>query len=153
MKAYQKDYVNIKPLSNKVLDYSKTLKKEIVFRAGVNPFSYLYLILKDTTTKYSVNVEEILMLFYLNELGVFPHEIQLDPEKRTYVDRFVNRGLIERDYTIKERDLYKLSETGFKIILDVLDAINDADKFLLYNREMTLDVHTKAKKVIRNIKL
>jgi hypothetical protein len=151
MKAYQKDYIELKPLSSKVLDYSKGLKKDIVFRPGVNPFSYLLLIFNDIKTKYSIDTDEILMLFYLNELGVFVKEINLSPENKTNINRFIRRNLIEVDHSIKQKELYKLSEIGFKVILEITDAINDVDKFTLYNRELTLDIHTKAKKIIKNI--
>lgn len=151
MEVYKKDYIELKPLSSKVLDYSKGLKKDIVFRAGVNPFSYLVLIFNDIKTKYSIDTDEILMLFYLNELGVFVKEINLTPEHKTNINRFIVKNLIEVDHSIKEKPLFKLSEIGFKIILEITDAINDVDKFTLYNRELTIDIHTKAKRVIKNI--
>lgn len=151
MKAYEKDYIEIKPLSNKVLDYSKELKKEIVFRTDVQPFSYLLLIINDIKTKYSVDTEDILMLFYLNELGVFKSVVNLEVDKKTNISKFVDKNLIERDFSIKEKTLYKLSKTAIDIILDIRDSINDVGKFALYNRELTIDVHSKAKRVISNM--
>jgi len=57
---------------------------------------------------------------------------------------YLKKGLIEEDFTNENKRLFRLSDAGIKLVRDVFYELEKSEVFKGRNREVDLDVESKA---------
>ena len=97
--------------------------------------SYIVFVLQKMSLEYNLSYENILLLVYLKELGLF--RLQLDLlDKKPQIGHFENKGFIEQDYSIRGKTLYKLTSEGLCFVQEFYSLMSSPDPFLSFNREV-----------------
>jgi len=121
--------------------------KEVVCTAALSDFSYTLLVLETLSSSTLLNYDEILAILYLDELVVFGKKIDV-PSGWFLLDNIIKMGFAQKDYSFRDKDLYKLSEKGFKVVTDYLQLFNDKEKWINMNRKITMSDDSVVKSVI-----
>lgn len=100
--------------------------------------AYMIFAFEKIKKKHGIDYKTIIILNYLNELGVFSYRIKIDSKEIRLVD-YVELGLISRDFKIKQKKLYRLTEKSIRIVSDFNDILSNESSFISQNRQADID--------------
>lgn len=113
-------------------------------------YSYMIFAFERIKKKYGIDYDTIVTLNYLNELGVFSNGLIID-SKKVSIRSYEDLGLISRDFEIKRKNLFRLTDKSINIVSDFNDILNDSSIFIQRNREVEVDdVDEKVSGVLAN---
>jgi hypothetical protein len=119
--------------------------KEIISNPTLNDYSYTLFVLETISSKMMLNYDEILVILYLNDLVVFGKKIDV-PSGWYMLDGIIKRGFADKDYSFKDKDIYRLSEKGINVVDEYLRLFKEKDKWM--NLKTTLSDDSVVKSVI-----
>ncbi len=138
-------FLKKKSLSNTVLFE----QKEIIVESSKISSLYTIFSLEYISEKFLLTYEEILIMLYLYELGLFKLKITIINESFN-VSNFIGLGYIVEDYSYKKTKLYKLSEKGINIVAEYLYHSKNNDTYISCNRQIGVDLDSKVKSTLSN---
>ena len=137
--------VNITGELNKGIKKAKKFfKKPIVLSSKGTKTPYLIFHIRDVGLKYRLTDEEVLLFLYLNELALFETRIKV-MGKSYDVKKYMEVGFIKEDFSVKQKRLFTLTDSGKDIINDFNWSLNNNERFLSENRMAQTDVENRLK--------
>lgn len=122
---------------------------KIVIKAGISPYSYMIFALETIGKNNFIVYEDILLMLYLYELGLFKYTINILGGRYTLRD-LLNNEYVARDYSNKSNDLYKLTKKGLSIVNEVNEILSDKNRFISDNRQADLDLESDVSKTLED---
>ena len=139
-----KKFVRITPKSTKYIDYTQKARGELLINSSNLNICFLIFSMNEVIDKYQLEHKDILILMYLFELGLFSIYIDINTESKFSLNDYLKKGLIEEDFTNENKRLFRLSDAGIKLVRDVFYELEKSEVFKGRNREVDLDVESKA---------
>jgi len=122
-------------------------KEEIVMKSTDVKTSYLIFQLQEIKEKYKISYEKILVLLYLQELGLFSDPIKVFGEKIKLAE-FIHAGYMAESFNNKSTVLYKLTDRGVGIVLEFNSLVDNNEGNIMKNRSTDLSLEAKTKGVL-----
>lgn len=147
-KSTERRLVNIGEVVEKDLDYTKKYRyADIRINSSNTDLCYLIFHLDSLSRDYKININEVLLLVYLYELGVFSGTIEFEG-RLVRVIGLERYGFIEIDYSHNGKKLYSLSAKGIMFVKDFSKRISNSEHLIHRNRKAIMDDDSRAKAVI-----
>mgnify|MGYP003640703375 CR=1 FL=1 len=145
----KKEIINKKPVKKALT--KKSLFKERVKKVEVNKYNTSFLIfhLLDFEKKYDISQYNLMLLLYLKDLALFPTQLEI-VGRTIKLKELLTIKLIEEDYSVRGKVLYRLSLRGILIVDEFNSVIKDSTKYYLDNRNTDIDTESKIKSNIAN---
>jgi len=112
-----------------------------------NDFSFTIFVLEELSGKYLLSYEDILVILYLYEIVVFGRKIDFNGGWYL-LGNLIDKGFADKDYSIKEKDLYRLSERGIGLVNDYSKGFGNKDKWINENRKIPISDQSIVSSVI-----
>lgn len=123
--------------------------KEVVTTATLNDYSYTLFVLEAVSSKTLLSYEDITVILYLNELVVFGKKIEI-PGGWYMLDGIIKKGYADRDYGFKDREIYRLSEKGIRVVDDYLKLFKEKERWINLNRKVGFSNNSVVKSAIQD---
>lgn len=133
-------------LPNKA-DKESVFIKDNIIEANKISTSYSLFALEVLSDKYYIEYEDILVILYLYELGLFELKINV-LQKKINLKHLLSNDFIVMDYNCQGKELYKLTKKSFSIVKEFNELINNVGSFLTHNRKAELDLKNKVTSVL-----
>lgn len=124
-----------------------SIQKDIVVQSKKTNTSFMIFAFQKIQEKYGIDYDTILMLTYLSELSLFSIRLKIQ-SRGVYLLNYIDLGLIQKDYSVKNRSVYRLTPKSEKIVSEFVELVDNPDDVLEKNREVDLDVDTKVSSVL-----
>lgn len=105
---------------------------------------------QEITQDFGVDYETVIVLHYLYELDMFNIKIHVLKNKINLYD-YINLGLIEKVYSIKNKNFYRLTKRSNDIIKRFSKVLENNSEILLKNRVYDMDSETIMKSVLSKV--
>lgn len=126
-----------------------SVRQTVVAKSKNIKSSYMIFALQKIRQKFGIDYDTILVLNYIYELGVF--DIRIKVEKRTvWLKNYIALGLIVRDYKVKDKELYCLTDKSNKIVMELNENVGDNQNFKIENREVEVGVDIKVSNALNS---
>ena len=132
---------------NKVVEVIEA--KELITNFSSNDFSFTIFVLEELSLKYYLNYDEILIILYLYELVLFGRKVDFFGGWYMIGD-LIDKGFADKDSSVTDKDLYRLSEKGYSLVSDYSDGFKKKEKWVFLNRKIPLTDNSEVKSVINN---
>lgn len=120
---------------------------EVVIVGSGRKEAYLIFALHEVASKFDTDINVLLILLYLKELGIF--NLRISVLTRIYrIGDYEKKGFIRVDYSKGGKKLYRLSDKGLKIVDALYAKLNDNSAYLSSNRHTDIDLESRMKSVI-----
>ncbi|WP_439132515.1 hypothetical protein [Polaribacter sp.] len=143
-----KKFVRVKPKSTKIIDYTSKVKKDFMISSSNLELCFLIFSVNEMLDKYKLTHEEVLIILYLYELGLFTIYVDINRGTEYSLNPFLKKGLIEQDYSNNDKKLFKLSDIGVDLVKNIFYNLENSEVFKNRNREISLELESKAVNLI-----
>jgi hypothetical protein len=143
----EKRKVEVQISVNKVVEVIEA--KELITNFSSNDFSFTIFVLEELSLKYYLNYDEILIILYLYELVLFGRKVDFFGGWYMIGD-LIDKGFADKDSSVTDKDLYRLSEKGYSLVSDYSDGFKKKEKWINENRKIPLTDNSEIKSVINN---
>lgn len=144
-----KKYVRLTSKSTKKINYTDIVKKDFVIDSSKLNICFLIFSMNEFLIKHQLNHEELLIILYLFELGLFPLLINLNRGSDYRLQSFLKKGLIEKEENVdNKKNLHRLSDVGLNLVKDVFYQLEKSDDFIGFNREILMDLDSRSTDIL-----
>jgi hypothetical protein len=143
----EKTKVDVQITVNKSIEVIEA--KQLVTNFSGNDFSFTIFVLEELSSKYYLNYDEILIILYLYELGLFGKKVDFFNGWYMLED-LIQKGFADKDSSFTNRDFYRLSEKGYSLVSDYSDAFKKKEKWVSLNRKIPLTNNSEVKSIIND---
>lgn len=122
-------------------------ENELTVASTKRKTAYMIFAFDRARERFGIDYETIIVLNYLNELKVFTLTVMID-NKRFLLGDYIELGLIGREYKVRHKDFYCLTQKSIDIVDSFNSMLEDTNELISENRVTDLDVETKVSDVL-----
>lgn len=149
-KAKKRDIVNVVEVDSKKADYTSRLRVgDVKIESSNINICYLIFHFQKIKKDLKLTFEQILILIYLYELGLFSRYVDIDNKFKKDILEFKDLGFVKEQF-VGDKRYYSLSDNGLYLIRDLFNDINNSSKHKGKNRKAELDLENKVDIVLNN---
>lgn len=149
MGGNSKKYVRLTSKSTKNVNYTDVVKKDFIIDSSSINICFLIFSMNEFLIEHQLNHEELLIILYLFELGLFPTYIDINRGPKYSLNSFIKKGLVEVEGNIEnKKNLHRLSDIGLELVKNVFYKLEKYNDFIGFNREVLMDLDSRSTDIL-----